>query len=142
MTEQTNPALKLDLEWDGDLRFVGTSDGVRVSLDGASERGPTPVQALVFGLAGCMAIDMVSILQKGRHTIRGLKARLSAERASQAPKRLTAIELHFIVVGDVPPDRVERAIRLSRETYCSVWHSLRQDIGFETSFEVRSPSSV
>ena len=141
MTEQATPALKLDLKWDGDLRFVGTSDGVRVSLDAATEAGPTPVQALAFGLAGCMAIDLVNILQRGRQPLRGLEARLSAETANKSPKRLTAVELHFIVEGDVAPDRVERAIRLSRETYCSVWHSLRQDIGFETSFEVRSASS-
>jgi putative redox protein len=140
VTEQPTPTLELDLKWDGDLRFVGTSDGVRVSLDAASEAGPTPVQALAFGLAGCMAIDLVSILQRGRQPLRGLEARLSAQRTNQSPKRFTAIELHFIVEGDVPPDRVERAIRLSRETYCSVWHSLRQDLGFETSFEVRSAS--
>ena len=141
MTEQATPTLELDLKWDGDLRFVGTSDGVRVSVDAATEAGPTPVQALALSLAGCMAMDLVNILQRGRQPLRGLEARLSVERANQSPKRFTAIELHFIVEGDVHPDRVERAIRMSRETYCSVWHSLRQDLGFETSFEICSTPS-
>jgi uncharacterized OsmC-like protein len=48
------------------------------------------------------------------------------------------VELSFVVIGNVPPDRVERAIALSRERYCSVWHSLRPDIAFATSFEIRS----
>jgi putative redox protein len=83
-----------------------------------------------------MASDLVHILTRGRLPLRGLRAQLEARRADEEPRRLTAVSLHFRIEGDVPPDKVQRAIDLSREKYCSVWHSLRPDIDFRTSFEV------
>ena len=130
------PPLALDLEWQGDLRFRGTTGAVSLVLDSAGEAGPTPVQALAFALAGCMAIDVVHILRKGRLEPRSVRAHLEAERAPEDPKRLVSVRLHFMVGGGAPADKVERAIALSREKYCSVWHSLRPDIDFRTSFEV------
>ena len=130
------PPLALDLEWQGDLRFRGTTGAVSLVLDRAGEAGPTPVQALAFALAGCMAIDVVHILRKGRLEPRSVRAHLEAERAPEDPKRLVSVRLHFMVGGGAPADKVERAIALSREKYCSVWHSLRPDIDFRTSFEV------
>jgi putative redox protein len=126
----------LDLEWLGDHRLRGRSGGVEMVMDSPPVAGPSPVQALAFGLAGCMAIDVVHILKKGRLEPRSLKAHLEAERAPDDPKRLVSVRLHFVVSGEATADRVERAIALSRETYCSVWHSLRPDIDFRTSFEV------
>jgi putative redox protein len=130
------PALALELVWAGEERFRGRSGAVELDIDGNSQAGPSPVQALAFGLAGCMAVDVADILTKGRLPLRALRARLVAQRTPEPPKRLTAVELHFEVKGDMPPDRVERAIALSRERYCSVWHSLSQDIDFRTSFEI------
>ena len=95
------------------------------------------MQVLAAALAGCMAADVVEILTKSRLPLEGLDARLEGGRAGEPPKRLLTARLHFKVKGDLPDDRVERAIALSREKYCSVWHSLRQDIEFQTSFEVR-----
>ena len=132
----TPTPLALDLVWQGDLRFRGTAGAVSLVLDSASEAGPTPVQALAFALAGCMAIDVVHILKKGRLEPRSLKAHLEAKRAPEDPKRVVSVHLHFLVGGEVPPEKVQRAIALSRERYCSVWHSLRPDIDFHTSFEV------
>lgn len=131
------PDVAIDLAWDGDLRFAAEAGGVRLTLDGDRTAGPSPVQALACALAGCMAIDVVSILVKGRLPLRGLRARLTAQRAAAPPRRLVRVDLAFVVTGDVPADRVERALALSRETYCSVWHSLRPDILFTTSFEVQ-----
>jgi len=133
---KTSTPLSLDLEWQGDLRFRGTAGEVSIVLDSAGETGPTPVQALAFALAGCMAIDVVHILKKGRLELRSLKAHLEAERAPEDPKRLVSVHLHFMVGGEAPAEKVQRAIALSREKYCSVWHSLRPDIDFRTSFEV------
>jgi putative redox protein len=96
------------------------------------------VQALGFGLAGCMAVDVAEILRRGRLELKGLSAHLEAQRAPENPKRLLAVDLRFTVRGPIPPDRVERAIALSLERYCSVWHSLRQDIELTTSFEILS----
>ena len=84
-----------------------------------------------------MASDVVTILQKGRLPLQGLRAVLSGERSPTEPRRLLSVDLRFEVVGDVPADRVERAIALSHEKYCSVWHSMREDIAFTTSFDVR-----
>lgn len=86
-----------------------------------------------------MATDVVLVLEKGRQPLRGLTARLRAERAENPPRRLLRVDIRFTVTGDVPADKVERAIRLSRETYCSVWHSLARDIELTTSFEVEPP---
>jgi len=62
--------------------------------------------------------------------------RLSAERAPEDPHRITAVTIDFVVTGNVPKDQVQRAIDLSHEKYCSVWHSMRQDIAFTTTFSV------
>jgi putative redox protein len=131
----TSP-VTVDLDWQGDLRFAGRSGPVELILDSAGLAGPTPVQALALSLAGCMAIDVVHILKKGRLDPRALHAHLIGERASEDPKRLVTVTLHFVVTGDIPAEKLERALSLSREKYCSVWHSLRQDLDFRTSFEI------
>ena len=133
----SGPTVHVDLEWSGDLRFSARSGSSSLLLDGNSEGGVSPVQTLACSLAGCMAADVVHILQKGRLPLTGLSARLDGERSAEEPRRLLAVRLHFTVTGEVPEQKVERAIALSRESYCSVWHSLRQDIAFTTSFEVK-----
>lgn len=130
------PPLVVDLDWEGERRFRGRSGGVEIRLDSPPKAGPTPVQALGFGIAGCMAVDVAEILRRGRLDLKGLSAHLEAQRAPENPKRLLAVDLRFTVRGPIPPDRVERAIALSLERYCSVWHSLRQDIELSTSFEI------
>ena len=109
-----------------------------VRLDWEGQTGPSPVQALAFALAGCMSSDVVLTLQKGRLPLTGLRVRFSGERADTEPRRFVAVALHFEIAGAVPADRVERAIALSRETYCSVWHSMRPDIALTTSFSLHA----
>jgi putative redox protein len=130
----------VDLDWQGDLRFAARSGPAELILDSAGRAGPTPVQALAFSLAGCMAIDVVHILKKGRLDPKALHAHLVGERASDDPKRLVMVTLHFVVTGDIPAEKLERALSLSRERYCSVWHSLRPDLDFRTSFEIVGPT--
>jgi putative redox protein len=125
------PPVALALVWEHDLVFSGSSGQIEMTLDSAAAAGPSPMQALAFGLAACMAMDVVHILQKGRHELRGLRADLSGARAPETPHRFTAITLHYTINGDIPGDAVDRAIELSRQKYCSVWHSLRQDIDFQ-----------
>jgi len=126
----------VDLVWTRDLILEGRSGDVSIVLDSAGKAGPSPVQALAFALAGCMAMDVVHILTKGRHPLRGLKISLVAERAPEDPHRLTAVTIDFSVTGAVPKDQIQRAIDLSHEKYCSVWHSMRQDITFAARFSV------
>ncbi len=126
----------IELVWEHDLVFSGQSGPVAMTLDSASAAGPSPMQALAFALAGCMAMDVVHVITKGRYNLRGLRVDLSGTRASTDPHRFTAVALHYTVTGDVPPEKVERAIALSRETYCSVWHSMRQDIDLSVTYTV------
>jgi putative redox protein len=139
MSTGPTPPVVIELAWQGDLRLEAHAGAWTLTIDGERAAGPSPVQLLATGLAGCMGLDVVDILRKGRHVLVALRARLEGERAGESPRRFTRIALHFVVTADVPPDRVERAIQLSRDRYCSVWHSLRPDIAFETSFEVIAP---
>ena len=132
------PATAASLTWVGeDLRFTATSGTQTMTLDGNSEAGPSPVQILAFATAGCMSMDVVEILRKGRHTVRALDVAFHGERAQEPPHRFTSIAIVFTVYGDVPGDAVRRAIALSHDKYCSVSNSLRGDIRFTTEFEVR-----
>jgi putative redox protein len=83
-----------------------------------------------------MATDIVLILQKGRHSLEGFAVALTGDRASDDPRRFLRITLDFHVKGSIPAAAVERGIALSREKYCSVWHSLRQDIELTTTFDI------
>lgn len=130
------PPTVVELMWEHDLVFGAKSGDVSMTLDSASAAGPSPMQALAFGLAGCMAMDVVHILKKGRHDLRGLRADLVATRANEEPRRFTAITLKYTITGAVPDEQAARAIELSRDKYCSVWHSLRQDIAFDVTFTV------
>jgi putative redox protein len=134
----SRPPTTLELVWEHDLVLGGRSGDARMTLDSASVEGPSPVQALAFALAGCMAMDVVHILKKGRHDLRGLKVDMTAHRADQEPRRVTAVEMAFAITGDIPKDQIQRAIDLSRDKYCSVWHSLKEDITLEATFTVAS----
>ena len=137
----SKPPTVADLTWIGDLKFAGVSGTTSITLDGDSTAGPSPVQALAFALAGCMATDVIHILTKGRHPVRALRAHLEAQRAPEDPHRFVKVDLRFDVDGDVAAEAVERAISLSREKYCSVWHSLNHDIDFQVTCDVRPQGS-
>jgi putative redox protein len=127
----------LDLEWQGGLRFAGRAGDVELTMDSPPGPGaPSPVQTLAFALAGCMAMDVAVVLAKSRLPVSSLRAHLDAERAPSEPRRLVSASLHFTVKGDVPPERMDRALALSREKYCSVWNSLRPDIELRTSYTI------
>jgi putative redox protein len=130
------PSMTLDLTWAGDQRFAGRSGDLGLVIDGHKQVGVSPMQLLAYGLAGCMSIDVANIVVKGRHPLKSLRTHLTGYRAQSRPSRFTGFDLHYVVVGNVPPEAVERAIQLSRDTYCSAWHSLRQDIELKTSFEI------
>ena len=130
----------VELVWEHDLVFGGRSGAASITLDSAGQAGPSPVQALAFSLAACMGMDVVHILTKGRHDLRGLAIALVAKRAPENPHRVTAVDMRFTLTGSVPDAQVQRAIDLSHEKYCSVWHSLREDITLTTHFTVAPPA--
>ncbi len=127
------------LRWTGeDLVFSGQiGSGPTVTIDSDAKAGPSSTDSLLLGLMGCMSIDVLMILQKGRVRVNSLETRAEAERAPDPPKYFTRVHLTFVLDGPSPEDRskVDRAIDLSREKYCSVLHSLRRDLEFKTFVE-------
>jgi putative redox protein len=125
------------------MGFVAeTGSGHLLTMDGAPDGGgrnlaPRPMETLLAGAGGCTAYDVVLILKRGRHDVRGCEVRLSAERAAQDPKVFTRIGMHFVVSGRaLPADAVARAIALSHEKYCSATIMLAHTAEITTSHEV------
>ena len=125
-----------DLTWLGDLRFRATINDHTLTFDSAGKAGPTPVETLALSLAGCMSIDLVHILAKGRHTVTSLRTHVEGERAPEDPKRFTRMTLRFTLGGSAPRDAIDRAVALSRDKYCSVWQSMRQDTDLQVVVDV------
>jgi len=136
--------MECSISWTGDgVSFVAdTGSGHRLTMDGAPEGGgrnlgPRPMELLLAGTGGCTAYDVVLILKRGRHDVRGCEVRLVAERAAQDPKVFTRIEFRFTVRGKgLKREAVERAVRLSHDKYCSATAMLARSAAIETTIEV------
>jgi len=126
----------LSLDWHGDLKFSNSAGSPAVELDSSAPGVMSPMHALAYAAMACTAMDVVHILQKGRHDLKALKVHFDGERATEHPRRYTAMHLRFEITGNVPDEAVARAIELSHEKYCSVSNSIRADIKFTTSFTV------
>jgi putative redox protein len=124
------------LDWLGHgLAFEGGAEGgPTVNLDGDGGAGPTPVQTALLSLAACMAADVLDILRKMRLVPTAMAVRARGDRKPEPPRRYTRVELVFRVagLGKTEEPKVERAIQLSREKYCSVLHTWRPGIELET----------
>ncbi len=135
--------MTLELVWDGGLRFTAGAGGNVTRLDGERQTGSSPMELLLASLAGCMAIDLVHILGRMRTPPRSVRASIEGTRAESHPRRFTKIVLRFEIKGDgIEPASVERAIRLSRETYCSVYSSLSPDIDLEIQYNLDSQTAA
>ena len=118
------------------LAMDGAPDEAQPALGGRN-LAPRPMEAMLAGTGGCTAYDVVLILRRGRHDVRGCSVKLSAERADKEPKVFTKIHLHFTVSGKgLPAAAVERAIALSHEKYCSASIMLGKTAHITTSFEL------
>ncbi|MCL7990125.1 MAG: OsmC family protein [marine benthic group bacterium] len=124
------------MEWKGEFRFEGRADEARTVIDGDGQVGPSPVNLLLESVGACTAIDVVDILQKGRQEIRAMSVEVGAERRDEVPRAVTALFLRFRIEGDVAKARAQRAVDLSLEKYCSVFHSLRMDVSVDTELEI------
>ena len=120
-----------------------SSDLVHIlNMDGAPEAGgrnlaPRPMELMLAGAGGCTAFDVVLILQRSRQNIIACEVSLQAERAETDPKVFTKINLHFTVKGkDLDPSKVERAINLSHDKYCSATAMLANTAEITHTFEV------
>ena len=123
------------------VSFVGESQsGHAVVIDGAPEyggrnRGMRPMELVLLGTAACTAFDVVLILKKARQPIADCSVDAEAERASTEPKVFTKIHLRYMVAGrGLDPKQVERAVKLSKDKYCSATAMLAKSA--EITFEV------
>jgi putative redox protein len=125
------------------MGFVAeTGSGHFITMDGAPDGGgrnlaPRPMETVLAGTGACTAYDVVLILKRGRHEVRGCTVKLEAERAPQDPKVFTRIHMQFTVTGrGLPMGVVERAIALSHEKYCSASAMLGKTAAITTGFEI------
>lgn len=119
-----------------------TGSGHLLAMDGAPDGGgrnlaPRPMETVLAGTGGCAAYDVVLILRRGRHDVRGCEVRLSAERAATDPKVFTRIHMQFIVSGrGLAAEAVERAVKLSHDKYCSATAMLAKTAEITTGVEI------
>ncbi len=119
-----------------------TGSGHLLTMDGAPDGGgrnlaPRPMETVLAGTGACTAYDVVLILKRGRHDVRGCQVKVSSERAASDPKVFTKIHMQFVVSGrSLKPDVVERAIKLSHEKYCSASIMLGKTAEITTGFEL------
>ena len=133
--------MTIELAWDGGLRFTARGGATTVLFDSAGKMGPSPVEALVESLGACMGMDLVHFLERSRVPATKMAMTVVAHRADEHPRRVVRVELHVDIHGTASDDVVTRGLALSRDKYCSVWASLRQDIEFTTRFTVHRPSA-
>jgi putative redox protein len=132
-------SVEAQVTWVEERRFVGqASSGHAIVVDGSSQKlGPSPMELVLIGMAGCTAYDVVSILEKKRQAVRGVEVTARAERADEVPRVYTEIHIEYVVRGrDVKAKAVEDAIRLSKETYCSASIMLGKTARITTSYRI------
>ncbi|MEX6226819.1 OsmC family protein [Providencia hangzhouensis] len=125
------------VKWVEGLSFLGESaSGHQVMMDGnAGDKAPSPMEMVLMAAGGCSAIDVVSILQKGRNDITDCEVKLTSQRREEAPRYFVKIHLRFIVTGnELTKKTVERAVQLSAEKYCSVALMLEKTVEVTHSF--------
>ena len=136
--EKVRTAAKGFLFWEKDLLFKGmTQSGYEIEFDAAVQWGCMPTEALMLSLAGCMGIDAVSFLQKMKVDLHKFKIDIDGERNPTPPQYYTSMTMHLHITGKgIKEKHVERAISLSQEKYCSVYHSLRKDMVVKVGYTI------
>jgi putative redox protein len=137
--------MQVALDWKQGLSFKGNAPGSGFSLDIDGEPevggggGLTPMELLALGLAGCTAMDVISILQKKRQEVSAFAVHVKTQRKEEHPKVWTHALIEYIVTGkNIDPAAVERAIQLSSEKYCPAQNMLKQTVQIETRYEVKA----
>ncbi|MFC1769942.1 OsmC family protein [Nitrospirota bacterium] len=133
-----DPENKLTLEWEKDLIFTArTNRGYEFDFDAKVEWGCMPTEGLLASIAGCMAIDMVMFLTKMRCEIASYKMQITGTRNPTPPQYYTGVNLHLIISGlNITEKKMERAVNLSKDKYCSVYHTLRPDLEHTVTWEI------
>jgi putative redox protein len=135
--------MKARIKWVQDVMFLGESgSGHSVVMDGAPDAGGRnlgfrPMEMLLLGLGGCSAFDVVMILKRGREQVTDCVVEIDAERATTDPKIFTRIAMRYLVTGHrLDPKKVERAVHLSAEKYCSATAVMSKSAQITHSVEI------
>jgi putative redox protein len=133
---------ELLLNWNEEMNFSSEIDGHNIVIDAADEfgghnKGPRPKKLLLLSLAGCTAMDIVSLMKKMRVDFKDFKIAIDANLSDEHPKRYNAITLVYKVYGkNLIKENIEKAIKLSEEKYCGIWASLRDSIKINYKIEI------
>ena len=135
--------MKATVDWQQNMIFAGTPDsGFTVQMDadamlGGSNQGVRPMELIALGLAGCTAMDVISILRKKRQQVTNFEVRVDAPRSLEHPKVFTRAELRYIVTGkNIDEAAVLRAIELSATKYCPAQIMLGQVFPIDLHYEI------
>ncbi len=135
--------MQAKVTWRGDMEFEGTADsGHTLTLDAAPEvgganKGFRPMELMALSLAGCTAMDVISILRKKRQEVTGFEVQVHAKQAKEHPHVFTDIQVTYVVRGrNIDPAAVERAVQLSEEKYCPAQAMLRKAAPIALKYEI------
>ena len=131
----------INLNWLENMAFETEVNGIKLTVDADSEvggenRGPRPKPLMLVALAGCTAMDVISILKKMRVFPEGFNVKVDGDLTEEQPKHFTKMHSTYEFKGkDLPMDKIEKAIDLSQERYCGVSYNYKE--AFEVSFEIK-----
>ena len=131
--------MSIRVTWEGGQRFRATGEGgVEIVVDGETPDALSPMETLLVAVAGCMGVDVVDILTKGRQSLTACSIEVSGVRRETPPRRYTSIRMAIELAGeDLSLAKARRAVELSRTTYCSVLGSLAPDIDLAVTLRLR-----
>ncbi len=132
------PVNKARLTLQRDLYFVGmTQRGYEVEYDVKYEEGCSPTETFLLSIAGCISIDVVHILRKMRCNVTQYEVEAEGVRNPTPPQSYKSVDLKINISGEgITPKKIDRAIALSIDKYCSVYHSLRKDIDVNVTYDI------
>jgi putative redox protein len=136
--------MEAKVTWQGRMTFTGSADSgfpVQLGTDpavGGDNDGTRPMELIAIGLAGCTAMDVISILQKKRQDVTGFEVRVHASRAEEHPKVFSHITLEYLIEGrNIDPAAVERAIQLSETKYCPAQAMLGKVVPIQLTYNIK-----
>jgi putative redox protein len=136
--KHTDMNSEIFVDWKENLHFVANVDGFSIELDsleenGSKGKGPRPKPLILTALAGCTAMDVISILKKMRLNVKDFKVRAQGRTAPEHPKKYENMTLVYELKGEnLPLDQVKKAIILSQERYCGVYATLINSVSIDT----------
>lgn len=132
----------VNIRWAGARLMLGVDSqgsAIPIGFDRKADppwRAVKPSDLLLLSAASCSAYDVVDILQKQREPLEGLDIQCTGEQLSEQPYQFVSIHLKYLIKGDVNPKKVERAIQLSEEKYCSVLATLRAGVTLSSEYVI------